>query len=470
MRNSEKIYDKSKTIIQTSSDVALFEYPEYDLANIGAMEIGLTPESTNVFIIEEEMDIPLSITFISNLDYLDDTVLFNYQILPYNSYTELFETTTLINSTANQYVDINHEDTVNSSQLTGEGEYIFKLGYNYNVKTLIARKLGKRDVATTYNDTLPYGNYDINKDKYFVMLYKAEEPLLDVGIGAGNGEGGTTPIADKISSTQLVAESGVRTYPLNISSSTEFIVTLGGLMLTKNQDYRISNNTITFLGPIKESDIINFIFIGKSNTSGLRSDIIDINSVISTGPTDGQGDKIVYYNEETSKYEIYTEFRITAPNTVVVMINGLTMTNLLDFHVSTSNMKRIILEGELKQGDLITVIYDSGENQQRGVTEGHIDISWYVNKPITNINGNFTIEFSKDKEFTDIIQSEEVSYIPEKQDYTKRVELDYEFGQVLFYRIKNNKFYTTILGDELNTENFSDSMRIEIKTNISNNY
>lgn len=475
MKNSELIYDSTKNVITTSSDICFFNYPGYEVEDIDSTMQGLTSESSNVFIIEEDISIPININFVSNLSYLTEDVDFSYQILPLDKQNQVFTTNGMYTSDFYDYGVATSGDTyssvVDTADLLGEGEYLMKLSYQYPACTQIASKMGKRYTSTTYSNTLPYGHLDKNQDKYFVMIYKAEEPLLDVGISGSEtaGQGETTP-TERLKINALVVQPGVSDYVLNITTQGDILITLNGLLLTRGEDYTLNNGNISFAEPLKATDLVNYVFIGKDNTSGLKSETISIDNVITSGTTGNQGTNNVYYNTDSGKYEIYTQYRIKNPDSAIVFLKGVMLTNQVDYYVSTSDSRRIILQGDVYVGDWLNVIYDSGENINRGITEGFMNVSWYVNKPITNTNGEFTIELSEGVDFNTIVQSETVPYVIGQTSYTKKVDLNYEYGTILYYRIKNTKKYITLSGESLNTDNLSDSIRIEIKTNISNNY
>lgn len=471
MKYSEKIYDNHKNIIRTSSDICFFKYPQYDMEGLNTPISGITSSSTNVFLIEDEMDIAANITFTSNLEYLDSEVEFNYSILPLNKTNQEFTTVGMFNSQVFPYTGVTQDTTFNTTQLLGEGEYLLKLAYQYPMCTEIAKAMGKRQVTTTYNNTLPYKHYDKNNDKYLVVLYKADEPLLDVGITSGNETEGTEVAAsDTLKSTPLAVVNGEKRYNINVTTSGDILITLGGLLLQKDSDYTLSNGILEFAEPLFTDDIVNIIFIGKDNSSGIKNQEISVDNIITSGTTGNEGTNEVYYNTDTNKYEIYTDYRIKNPDSLIVFLRGSMLANKIDFYVSSSNPKRIILQGDVFVDDWLSVIYDSGENLDRAITEGYVDIAWYVTRPIKNTNGEFIVEFSLSDTFSLIEQSTQVPYVIDKLNYTSRVDLNYPYGTILYYRVRNVKKYNSLSGYELITENISDSIKIEIKTNISNNY
>jgi hypothetical protein len=471
MKFSEKIYDKYRRVLSTSSDICEFTYPSYTATGMGLIEDGVTNNSSNVYLINSDGDFTIDFTFLNNLEQLNDTTLFNYSILPFNKSTGKFDMLGAYRSSPYNYDNPTHQETINTSNLVGEGEYIFKVGFQFDSCVEVANKLGKRQTADTFNPNLPYGNYDKNLDKYFVVLYNAEEPRLDIGVtdeGVNNDPNASTK--DSFFISPLVIEHNTTDYIINVKASSEILITFNGSFLTKDQDYTLEGDSLKFFEPTLSGDIINLIYIGRSNSSSLKMVNLNVNGPISQGPTDGQGEANVYYNTDSEQFEVYTDYRVSNEDSVVVMINGQVLNNKIDYYVSESNKKRIILSGDLYVDDVLTIIYDSGENLVRGVTTNYIDVNWYVTNPIKNTDGDFIVEFSKYKSFVTLEKSETVPYVANQLKYTKRIDLNYEYGQVLYYRVRNVKRYVTINGDNLDTEKTSDVIRIEIKTNISNNY
>jgi len=471
MKFKEKIYDKYRNIISTSTDICEFKYPNFTSVGMGMIGEIITSESDNVLIIDEDIDMNIDITFTNNLNQLTEDVVYTYFIMRYDTTLSKFTTTGSFVSNNFDYVGVNHQNTINTSNLLGEGEYLLKMTFQYDSCTEIANLMGKRQITSTFNESLPYGNYDENTDKYFIVIYKAQEPLLDNGVNDGNvNDGEEAPNTDKLTISPMVVENGVSNYSINIQTSSDVMVSLNGSVLSIDEDYTLSGNQLTFLEPLRADDLVNLIFVGKSNTSGIRTANYSITTPIDQGITGDEGDSNVYFNTESGKYELYTEYRISNGDSFIVMINGAVLSNQIDYFVSATNKKRVILNGEILNGDEIVVIYDSGENLVRAVTTNAIDLNWYVTNNINTTDGKFVIELALDESFIQIEQSIDVPYIINQQTYKQSLDLMYEYGTVLYYRIRNVKNYTTISEDILTTENLSDVIRIEIKTNISNNY
>ena len=85
----------------------------------------------------------------------------------------------------------------------------------------------------------------------------------------------------------------------------------------------------------------------------------------------------------------------------------------------------------------------------------------------------FTIEFSDgdDKEFNTILYSFEVDYVVGRRTYGENVLLtNVNAGDTFNYRVKNEKFYTPIMGETIYSVNYSDINFIKIMVNSGETY
>ena len=70
-----------------------------------------------------------------------------------------------------------------------------------------------------------------------------------------------------------------------------------------------------------------------------------------------------------------------------------------------------------------------------------------------------------------MIYSEIVEYVVGQKTYSKLVTLTNAVaGDKFIYRIKNEKFYTPIIGETIYTVEYSDTNKIEVLTNVGNTY
>jgi hypothetical protein len=152
------------------------------------------------------------------------------------------------------------------------------------------------------------------------------------------------------------------------------------------------------------------------------------------------------------------------------MINGVVLANGIDFYQSTSNPRRIILNGDLVLNDIITISYFPD-----GVTGDIITqtptASWSITPPPKKVNGYFTFQLATDINFTNVVYSSTTDYYIDIPFYSIDYPLSgYTYGDRLFYRVKNDKNYETICGNIINSYAYSDTIPITIATNTINSY
>jgi hypothetical protein len=119
------------------------------------------------------------------------------------------------------------------------------------------------------------------------------------------------------------------------------MLTLNGAVLAPTLDYTIDGSVLA--GDVSPDDLLTLVYT-TSNVNNLSSDILYITTPIASGSTDNQGSNTSYYNTTTGKYEIYTDTTPLEGNSILVMLNGVTLANGGDYYQSISNPKRIILE------------------------------------------------------------------------------------------------------------------------------
>jgi predicted RNA-binding protein len=255
-----------------------------------------------------------------------------------------------------------------------------------------------------------------------------------------------------------------------VDIDTAFILTLNGLVLTEGLDYTYSGDSIVYFNaPLIPDDVVTLIYTANG-VNPIKTDIYQIMTVIPSGATDEQGSFTVYYNTTTSKYEVFTSAKPLDFNSVLLMVNGAVLANGVDFYQSISNPRRIILNGDLVLNDIITINYFPDGVVGNLLTDLPT-VSWFITPAPNKNNGLFTFELATDYNFNNIVYSATTDYVIDAQYYS----LDYpvtgfEFGDRLFYRVRNDKNYETICGDIVNTFAYSDKIEITISTNTINSY
>lgn len=477
MRYQERIYSQTqhsgvrnykKNNVNMSSDIYTFETPLFNVS--GATKINCTgntlSDGIHIVSTSNTNTIPLTFYFTANTQtFLESDPNFKYSIFKYTPIFSGFTTTPIFTSESIKYSAFSATNTttqyVPTSGLTLDGEYLIKGFFEYNANTDYLNKLNKVIDTSVYLYGTEYDIYDDNLDHYFIAFTSAATPTLinsDVGV----------PI-NYLYQSIFLPEPNTTNILIPNTPNGDFILTLNGLALSKGYDYTYSGSVITLFGPTVEDDIVTLIYT-PLNSETLTIDNIDIIDPIPSGPTDGEGNNLFYYNTSTGKYEVYTSIKSNELSKIIVMINGATLADGVDYYISTTNPKRIILEGDLVDGDLITLVYYPYLTSYNNINTKVITVNWEITPPPQTSEGTFTLEVSNNSSFSTFYFTGNTSYIENIPIYTNSFTVSGSIGTQYYYRVKNNKKYTTICGSEMNSVAYSEAIPIKIITNSINSY
>lgn len=411
---------------------------------------------------------------VNNVNGVLETNKLSYygEIYKYNSSSQVFDSSALFNFSL-PYESLT-ANTVNSffipSLNIGEGEFLIKSYWSYDVNTFLAKQqLVRKNSLDTYKRGILYGLYYPETDWYFINIFSAEKPIFNNSVAPS-----PAPLNTFTVSSQFTI-SGQTDYIINGLSDP--IVSYNGSVLAKNIEYSAITTGVTpfirLLFTPLDNQIVTYAFITNGKTNDLFADVYTVNSVIASGSTESKPlmDR-VYYNTTTSKYEFYL---VSAPTTdVAISINGSILTSNVEYYNSTSDVRRIILENNLLIGDIIEAFYVPAASINGGIQTNRPIISWSINEEIVSeISGFFTVEVTNvsDINFQNIIYSEKVDYVNNQKTYSKLVTLTNAVaGDKFIYRVKNEKFYTPIKGETIYSVEYSDVNNIEVLTNVGNTY
>jgi len=411
--------------------------------------------------------IPLTFDFTANTQtFIDTEANFRYEIYKYKNDGAIFSAIPIYKSEIFSYSAFSATNSINqyipTSGLTLDGEYLIKGYYQYSACTNFLKLLGKKTDTINYKSGTEYNIYNNNRDFYFVGVKEVETPQLIAN-------GSNTPAAGTLVQASFLPEAGVTfiTKPSDVLS--KFIVTLNGLVLSNLYDYTISGDTIHLAGPTAPDDLITIIYTSQGGRE-FASDTIEINVPVTSGATNGQGSNLVYFNTTTNKYEVYTTVTPQQSNAVILMLNGVTLANNIDYYQSTSNPKRLILEGDLLVGDIITLVYFPQNDVVNGLNTNNPIVSWRVENFPQQTNGYFSLEVSTGTSFNSFYYSGYTAYDVNNIIYSDNFTASGTVGQNLYYRVKNIKNYETICGQIVTTTAYSDTVPLTIISNSINSY
>lgn len=382
---------------------------------------------------------------------------------------------------------------VNFNELGSDGDYLLKIFYEFDACTDYLKRLGVRIDTSIYDQTNRFNIYNQEFDKYFVGVYAAEKPILSSNQTLLNTQNTTNslPLFQEsfVISEETESNSTGSTLTLLTRPDGDIILSLNGLVLSKNIDYVILNEPtvdsiyfsdttdtnslqpliIQFYDILEIDDVVNLVFT-RQNTQKLIAESISINSVITSGTTNGQGTNNYYFNTTTQKYEIYLSNTPLENSNIFLSLNGSVLLYNIDYYQSTSNKKRIILEGIILVDDILTAVYYPSSSVIGNITETNNSIDWYIQTPPQNNDGEFMIEYSQNQSFSTYNVSDTVQYLAGLTTYSGNLTLSGTSGTEWYYRVKNHKKYVSICGDIIDDIAYSDTVKVKISSNATNSY
>jgi hypothetical protein len=248
------------------------------------------------------------------------------------------------------------------------------------------------------------------------------------------------------------------------------MLTLNGLVLAKDEDFSVSGNIVTLSSSTVVGDVITVIYTTGGSGNKLVGDNINVSSSITSGTTDKQVSNKYYYNTDTSKYEIYSSIEPESGGSILVMINGITLANDVDYYQSITNPKRIILEGDLMVGDIITIVYFPIISLVNGISTNKPIFAWSINNPPQLSNGTFTLEVSTGETFNTLYSAVSQSYVVNQSIYSDSVTLTGDIGTKLYVRVKNEKDFVTVCDSVITDIKYSETIPVIIQSNAINSY
>jgi len=452
----------------------------------------LTNTSKGIYILDTEATIPLSFNFTGNTDVFTATsASFKYEVYKYNRDLGVFAVPPVYKSNVSQYYSFSAtnilQQSLSISGLSLDGDYLIKGYYEANACTDFLNKLGKRIDTLLYNRTGTYQLYEPETDFYFVGTTKAESPTFAQSQTNDLEFYDALPLyqqviivddtivysqyvdADNNEQLSPTYERTGATFTLVSEYLGDIFVTLNGLTLAKDIDYSLSGYVLTLYDAVRQGDIITIVYT-RTSTQTLVSNAIQITNAIASGTTNNEGSNKAYYNTTTGKYELYTDNQILDGSRIILILNGITLTFNIDYYLSKTNKKRIILQGTIMVDDIINIIYYPIANVVNGITNNNNNINWYITTPPEKSNGEFLLEYSNSSSFSTYTVNSTVPYAPQVTNYTSVLSLTGSVGTNWYYRVKNIKNYQSICGDMISSTGYSETVRVKIQSNAINSY
>ena len=431
------------------------------------IETGCTTNTGTSYVISTATTIPVTFQFTGNTDsFSAANGTFKYEVYKYNPSLNAFIIPPVYKSDLILYSGFSGSNSTTQalpvSGLSLDGDYLVKGYYEFDACTDFMSRLGKKVDTLTYRSGTEFGLYNPSLDYYFAAMTASEVPTLLQNQS-------NTPPANQLFQQVILPPSGETVVVITNFYSGDFVLTLNGLVLAPNLDYVFTGNVVTLSSATVSNDVITAIYT-TSGGNNLMGDNIHVTSPVVSGVTNGEGSNTSYFNTTTGKYEIYTSLTPAQNGSILVMINGATLANGADYYQSISNPKRIILEGDIQVGDVISIVYFPSTNVVNGIITNNPSVSWYITTPPQLVNGLFTLEVSTGSSFTTLLSSGTTDYIVGTTLYYNSFVVTGTIGQKLYYRVKNEKNYVTICGDLVNSIAYSETIPLTIQSNSINSY
>ena len=463
--NNEALRNKDILNVNMSSDVCVFTSPIFNLS--GASKIDCTGFTGTSYVVTTATTIPLTFQFTANTNtFTANTSTFKYEIYKYDTTLSEFTLPPIYQSAVLDYSGFSATNSTTQaipvSGLSLDGEYLVKGYYQFSACTDFMGRLGKTVDTLTYRRGTKYGLYESNLDFFFRAIKSAQAPIF-------TNNGSNSAPANNLYQQIILPSEGETQFSISNSIDGFFVVTLNGLALAPQLDYIISGNVFTLSSSTVADDIISIIYTTGEGTN-IVGTTIDVSRVVTSGVTDGEGTKQYYFNTSTSKYEIYTDTIPAYGNSILVMINGATLANGVDFYQSSSNPKRIILEGDIIVGDVILIVYIPQGSVVNGLLTNTPIITWLIPEAPQLVNGYFGLEVSTASTFNTFYFSGATDYVLGQTSYSNSFTASGTIGTTLYYRVKNEKNFVTMCGDIVGSTAYSETIPIVVQTNSINSY
>ena len=442
--------------VNMSSDICIYSEPSYTVSGGCKIITGMTTGNSCVHIFEEYSDnMGLEFSFSGG----STATTFSIEIHKYDHAISAFSDTVLYQENDIPY-SVSHDTTIVLASLLPDGEYLIKLFYRDVVCTDILGRLGLEIDTREYCYGELYGLYIPSVDYYFIAFKDATVPRLV----STTTSGGT--MSNLHSQSIIPGYDGQTELFYNNYYNSKIIVTLNGLTLSPNNDYSVSGSLITFFNGLKPTDMVTVAGVRSyppsgSLIQGLTNDSFEI-SGITSGITGGQGNNQVYFNTDTSEYELFTTTNYVGVS--LLSINGITIAPSIDY-VTEVNSNRIVLPyGILEIPDAITINYQSVAQVIGNITIANPTVRFGLDESARTTLGWFEFQVSENTSFTGSATTiTTIPYVVNQIYYEGVIDTTgYAVGDILYYRVINHKVYQTILGEYLTRTKMTDTIPITI--------
>jgi hypothetical protein len=247
----------------------------------------------------------------------------------------------------------------------------------------------------------------------------------------------------------FLIESGITTNQLNLTEipKGDVLVSVNGLTIPEGiSGYTVSydSNSIIFENDLVYEDVINASYVTDGVNNGLSIESLYLEEPFLSGTTTGITENF-FYNTDEDKFEISLDSVPLNPDSVILTLNGVTLTNETDYSV-VDGTNRLLIDGLLLDDDIVNIVYNSYESYLRDLDVDELEIVWSIEKEVSD-EGFFTFVMYNSE--LEIIEETNIDYT---SDTTYSINLNFTNvdNGVYYFKVVNNKTHRLLTGSSLN--------------------
>lgn len=336
-----------------------------------------------------------------------------------------------------------------------------------------------------------YGIYDSAMDYWFTIISNPTKPQIDTTLYDSSTADPVTSGLTLLNKTISITGTSITAVTFNDNPLGDSVIVVNGESLYKasssamtDGDYFIpsaatsaTSINIYFNNPLSSgrSDTLSIIYLKStgSQIGSIGSETQTVN-VIPSGSTDASDGSQTYYNTSTNLFEYYTAFPINGSSvfdSLIVVVNGVTLQPNIDYAPSLTNNHKIIFNGSINTGDTIIIYYPvlSGV-QYLYLKSSQFNVKWTA--VTNNLSGIFTVQVATtgDTNFTVPLYSITTPYVTGTTNVTNIYNVFVANitvpNEVFILRVKSDKYFINLLGEQIITTNYSDIITLKTDARV----
>jgi hypothetical protein len=337
-----------------------------------------------------------------------------------------------------------------------------------NYYKFIPKECGTNEIDTWVTSP-QLNNFNYDFDWYFLTIKNPPTPVI------------TTTFGDVINNVTLIQETiPTNNYENNFVLSNQPIdnkvnLYVNGVRLTENVDYTLDTSQFPRTYPvvkiltadIEVRDVITVVYLVGPQSfvtelGQLKNDLFEIDTFSVTGFTSGvTASTINIVNQNTIKgtQEVFLTNNFDPQSNIVGVLNGVTLTEDLDFYRSRTTPNKIIFNPKymtIKVGDILSFWYFKttlGDRNNLGtLNTDSVRIQWTVDPlPEQRYNsGIFVLDVTEtsDTNWTSLFYSNSINYIESSKVYENLVD-NLDVNKEYKFRITFYKTYKNLLNEDI---------------------